>query len=207
MGHGGDQCFATDLTAREALVANPPSKGPFTRAAWRVVNRAMHDIRSSPFTDRRAATFVYEARQDVWVKEMFGPTIRTPFSDLQIFRSAEAWSRYCVAQGVQPNKSILLEALPELLPRAVVNRKGKVAYDGVWARAYRQEADRISGVFERTAAVLEHIGVSPGWLIGRVRALADWRDCSDREVLAFYAISVWLESWNLLHPGDVAWVE
>jgi asparagine synthetase B (glutamine-hydrolysing) len=207
MGHGGDQCFASDLTAREALVSNPPSKGPFTRAAWRNVKQAMEDIRSSPFTDRRAGTFVYDARQDVWVKETFGLTIRTPFSDLRIFRSAQAWSRYCAAQGLQPDKSILVEALPSLLPPSVVNRKGKVAYDGVWMRAYKQQAEHISGLFDRTSAVLEHIGVSPGWLINRVRALSAWRDCSDREVLALYAISVWLESWGIARPDDVQWGE
>jgi hypothetical protein len=143
----------------------------------------------------------------VWVKETFGPTIRTPFSDLQIFRSAEAWSLYCAAQGKSPDKSILVEALPGLLPPAVVRRRGKVAYDGIWVRAYKQQADHILGVFDRTAAVLEHIGVLPDWLIGRVRALADWRDCSDREVLALYAVSVWLESWNLIRPQDIEWVD
>ena len=207
MGHGGDQCFASDLTARETLVSNAPSKGPFTRAAWGAVKRAINDIRCSPFTDRRAGTFVYDARQDVWVKETFGPTIRTPFSDLSVFRSALAWSRYCSALGMAPDKSILVDALPGLLPPAVVNRKGKVAYDGVWMRAYKQHANHITGVFDRTAAVLEHIGVSPSWLIKRVGALSAWRDFSDREVLALYAISVWLESWNFVRPRDVEWDE
>ena len=206
MGHGGDQCFATDLTAREELVANPLSRGPFTRTAWRAVGHALSASERSAFTARSTGTFICDARQDVWVKETFGPTVRTPFSDLAVFHAALAWSRHCAGHGRGPDKSILAEALPELLPEAVVTRKGKVAYDGVWARAYRQQADHIAAVFDRTSAVLETIGVSPAWLIERVRALADWRDVSDREVLAVYAIATWLDSWDIARPGDVSWL-
>lgn len=205
MGHGGDQCFATDLTTRESFVSNPPSCEPFTDSAWLAVKRAMESIRHSPFTDRRTATFVYDARQDVWVKETFGPVIRTPFTDTKIFRCAQAWSRYCAAKGVRPNKSILADALPGLLPTAVINRKGKVAYDGVWMRAYRRQEGHICSVFERSAPILEYIGISPRWLIARASALANWRECSDREVLAVYAVAVWLQAWSINHTTDVTW--
>ena len=205
MGHGGDQCFATDLTEKEPFVTNPPSRGPFNRRSWHVVKQAMRNTRLSAYMDRGLGTFVYDARQDIWVKEVYGPLIRTPFTDLAIFRSAQAWSRHCRANGVRPNKSILAEALPGLLPPAVLNRKGKVAYDGVWMRAYRSEEARICSVFERSAAVLEHIGISPGWLIARTRALAAWRECSDREVLAVYGLCVWLQAWEICKPTDLSW--
>ena len=205
MGHGGDQCFASDLTVPEPLVSNPPSRGPFSRRSWRVVAQAIRSIRVSSYTHRALGTFVYDARQDIWVKELFGPVIRTPFTDLAIFRSAQSWSRHCRARGVRPDKSILAEALPGLLPDAVLNRKGKVAYDGIWMRAYSAQEARLCSVFERSAAVLEHVGISPGWLIARTSALAAWHECSDREVLAAYALCVWLQAQGIFGPGDVRW--
>lgn len=205
MGHGGDQCFATDLLVAEGLVVNPPGRGPFARSAWRIVSDAMMRTRHSAWLDRGCGTFVYDARQDVWVKERFGATIRTPFTDLRIFRSAQRWSQWSRAHGLRPDKSILVKALRDRLPDAVVDRKGKAAYDGVWMRAYARHADHIAGAFDRASAVLQHLGVSASWLIRRVRLLAAWKPVSDREVLALYAVVFWLLAWGFERPGDVRW--
>ena len=206
-GHGGDQCFATDLLAPEAMVANPPARGPFDADAWSSVSDAMAEARRSPWMDRSLGTFVYDARPDVWVKETFGPTLRTPFSDLRMVRSALDWSHWCRARGVRPDKSILAEAAGDLLPKAVLERKGKVAYDGVWMRAYLRHADHIATTFEQAGDVLSHIGVSPDWLQRRVRELGDWQPKSDREVLAAYAIANWLIAWEVRRPQDVEWTD
>lgn len=203
MGHGGDQCFSTDLCRRETLVANPPGRGPFSREAWRVVSAAIETIRHSPWQDRSLGTFVYDARQDVWVKETFGPTIRTPFSDLAVFRAAQAWSRWCAARGVRPDKRILAEALPGRLPPAILQRKGKVAYDGVWMRAYRKHGDHIAASFERSASVFEALGISTHWLLRRTRQLQSWQPVSDREVLALYALAVWLQVRGIERAADL----
>jgi hypothetical protein len=204
-GHGGDQCFATDLTVAEGLVDNPPGRGPFSRAAWQVVSSAMVATRKSPWMARGIGTFVYDARQDVWVKARYGGTLRTPFSDLQIFRSGLLWSKYSVAHGVRPDKSILVDALGDYLPSAILERKGKVAYDGVWMRAYERHADHISDCFDRSADALEHLGISAAWLIRRARALGRWRPVSDREVLALYAIAFWLLAWDIRRPTEFRW--
>jgi asparagine synthetase B (glutamine-hydrolysing) len=206
-GHGGDQCFATDLLARETLVANLPSRGPFDRQAWQCITRAIDAVRRSAWMDRSLGTFVYDARPDVWVKETYGPAMRTPFSDLRIFRSALEWSHWCRARGVRPDKTILAEAAHDLLPPAVLSRKGKVAYDGVWMRAYLRHSDHIAGVFEQAGGILAHVGVSPDWLQRRVRELGEWQAKSDREVLAVYAIAAWLLAWDLRRPEHVEWAD
>lgn len=203
MGHGGDQCFSTHLSRREALVANPPGRGPFAHGAWRVVAAAIAATRASPWLDRGLGTFVYDARQDVWVKETFGPVIRTPFSDLAVFRAAQAWSRWCAARSERPDKTILAEALPGWLPAEILHRRGKVAYDGVWMRAYEKHGDHIAAVFERGAPMLEALGVSAQWLVRRARQLQAWQPVSDREVLALYAVSVWLLGRGIERPADV----
>ncbi|MGE0807062.1 MAG: asparagine synthase-related protein [Burkholderiaceae bacterium] len=203
MGHGGDQCFATDLCQREMLVSNPPGRGPFSRDAWRVVSAAIETIRRSRWQDRGLGTFVYDARQDVWVKENFGVTIRTPFSDLAVFRAAQAWSRWCAGRGMRPDKRILADALPGRLPPAILQRRGKVAYDGVWMRAYRRHGDHISGVFERSAAVFDALGISTHWLLRRTRQLQRWEPASDREVLALYALAVWLQARGIERAAEL----
>lgn len=206
-GHGGDQCFASDLLAHEELVANPPSRGPFSGAAWRSIAGAYEAVQGSPWMDRSLGTFVYDARPDVWVKESYGPTLRTPFSDLRVFRAALAWSHCCQARGARPDKSILADAAHDLLPQAVLQRKGKVAYDGVWMRGYLRHAEHIAGAFEQAGGILSHIGVSPGWLQRRARELGEWHEKSDREVLAAYAIAAWLESWGLRRAEEVDWAD
>jgi asparagine synthetase B (glutamine-hydrolysing) len=204
-GHGGDQCFATDLLEREPLVSNSLESGPFSSKAWSVVRRAMDIMRGSDSLDRSLGTLVYDARPDVWIRETFGPAHRTPFSDLRVFRSALAWSRWCKEHQTRPDKSILAEAAGDLLPQAVVARRGKVAYDGVWMRAYYRNASRIAALFEEVSGVLAHIGVSPQWLQQRALELGEWRDRSDREVLAFYGIAFWLSAWGITRVSDVAW--
>jgi asparagine synthetase B (glutamine-hydrolysing) len=205
MGHGGDQCFATDLCTTEGLVNNPPGRGPFSAAAWRSLSDAMMQTRRSAWLHRGTGTFLYDARQDVWVKERFGATIRTPFTDLRIFRSAQLWSQWSRGHAVKPDKSILVNALRDRLPEAILEREGKAAYDGVWMRAYARHADHIAGAFDRAAATLEHLGVSASWLIRRVRLLGAWKAVSDREVLALYALVFWLLAWGWERPGDMRW--
>ena len=163
--------------------------------------------RSAAVRDRRSATSVYDARQDVWIKETFGAVLRTPFTDLAVFRAAEAWSRYCRSRGARPDKRVLADAAGDWLPPEVVGRHGKVAYDGVWMRAYAANLEPIAGAFERVAGVLERIGLSPGWLIRRAEALAAWQPVSDREVLAAYAIAVWLAAWGIERDTDAAWAD
>ncbi len=207
VGHGGDQCFATDLCAPEPLAANALTRGPFAVRAWREVRRAIDETHRSPWNDRRLGTFVFDARQVVWGKETFGSSMRTPFSDLQVFRSALTWSRACASRGVRPHKGILAQAARDLLPDAVLERKGKVAYDGVWTRAYRRHGESIAATFEDVRDVFSHLGVSTDWLQRRVLELGAWQDRSDREVLALFGIAVWLTAWGLLRAGDLHWAD
>ncbi len=200
VGHGGDQLFNTDLDGLEPMAASP-SRAPFTRGAWRAVRQAQEPA----WRRRSTGCFVYDARQDVWVKETFGPTLRTPFSDNAVFRAALSWSRLCATQGRRPDKTILARALGDLLPDAVTGRKGKVAYDGVWMRAYATHGAHIGNMLERVAGPLEHIGANPAWLLERTRLLADWAPVSNREVLAAYAVAAWLVSWGIERVSDVAW--
>jgi asparagine synthetase B (glutamine-hydrolysing) len=204
VGHGGDQLFATDLTTLEP-VAHRLARAAFSRDGWRVVRCASAEVRNTKWRRRSTGCFVYDGRQDVWVKESYGASVRTPFSDRAFFRAARLWSIWNTARNARPDKTILSRAAGELLPPAVTDRKGKVAYDGVWMRAYSKHADQISDTISRTAPVLAHLGLSPPRLLRQADLLAAWRPARDREVLAAYAVSSWLLSWGIESVGDVVW--
>lgn len=206
-GHGGDQVFSTDLLSREPVVLQPPRRGPFSAAAWRVVSRAIAAVSGSPWGQRQLGTFVYDARPDVWTKETFGLTLRTPFTDRGLFESALDWSHWCRQHQVRPDKSILADAAADLLPDAILTRRGKVAYDGVWMRAYLRNANHIDEAFARVEDTFSYIGIDTKWLRRRCAALAAWQPCSDREVLALYAVATWLHAWGLCRPRERTWLD
>lgn len=206
VGHGGDQLFSTDLTAAEP-VPYAPARAAFSREAWSSLRQALTPLRAPSWRHRQSGCFVHDARPDVWVKEEFGITVRTPFSDLALFQAARRWSQWSRAQGARPDKSILTRAVGELLPAAVTGRRGKVAYDGVWARAYQACGDHIAATISGSAPVLEFIGVSPGWLLRQARSLAEGKPGASRDILAAYALSAWLGSWGIERVRDATWAQ
>ncbi len=206
IGHGGDQLFATDLQTTDPVSNLRFEKGLFSREAQHTLASAYNIIKGSPWLQRASACFVYDACIDVWMNERYGLTVRTPFTDLKMFKVALCWSDWCKQFAARPDKSILARSMQEILPDAVLNRKGKVAYDGVWLRGYMKHADHISSVFDQTSSVLEHIGLSPRWLINRVKDIASLQASSSAEIVAAYAISHWLLSWDIRRVEDVNWI-
>jgi asparagine synthetase B (glutamine-hydrolysing) len=204
VGHGGDALFSTDLSGSEGTIGGL-DRDFFSRRGRADFRLAVRRTQDPAWLSRRNGCFVYDARQDVWLKETFGLTVRTPFTDLAVFRAALLWSRLNAARRARPTKTILSRTFGDLLPIAVTRRRGKVAYNGVWMRAYARHGDHIARTFEETSAVLEHIGLSPGRLLRRVRDLSLWRAVSDREVMAAYALSTWLLAWKITRVSAVAW--
>jgi len=205
-GHGGDQLFSTDLTVPEH-VSHSPDRRLFSRTAWNSVKNTVATISIPKWRQRSTGCFVNDARQDVWAKETFGVNVRTPFADLAVFRSALRWSKLNNSQNTLPDKTILSKALADMLPDEVKERKGKVAYDGIWMRAYAAQCDHIVATFDQCAEVLDYIGISVSWLLRRARDLADWKTESDRDLLAAYAVATWLLSWGVEKVNDVPWDE
>jgi hypothetical protein len=195
-GHGGDSVFAVDLTGNEPA-PSPFARGAFTSAAWRTLRTSWRTLAEPRWVRRASGCFVYDARQDIWAKERFGALVRTPFTDGAFLRAGLAWSHFSRIRGVRPDKTILRQAVPELLPSAVVNRRGKVAYNGVWARGYMKNADHICDNIEPAASALERVGFSPKWLVARCRSLSQGESLGVAEVLAGYSIAVWLRAWDL----------
>jgi asparagine synthetase B (glutamine-hydrolysing) len=204
MGHGGDSVFGNDLDALE------PVPGRFERAAftgdgWRRAKSTASALADPRWRRRSTGCFVQDAQQDVWIREAFGVTVRTPFTDRGVFRCGRSWSQICVARATRPDKSLLSRALCDLLPAAVTNRRGKVPYDGVWQRAYARHGDCIAATLERSALLLREVGFSPRWLMNRVATLAAGHPASGREVMAGYALAMWFQAWGYTRLDDVRW--
>ena len=196
IGHGGDQLFSTDLTELEPF-SRRPCKGPFSNQVFAFVNGKSAELEHATYRHRTSGCFVYDGRQDVWAKELFGVTPRTPFTDLAVFKSAIKWSKHTAALGIKPNKTILTQSLRNRFPTAVIERKGKVAYDGVWMRGYENNLDWIIHTIEMSSEILEHLGLSVKWLSGRARDLSARKTLCDDELISAFSLSSWLNSWNI----------
>lgn len=203
-GHGGDHLFGVDLTDDESETSSF-ARAAFSGVAWRTIRAASEQLGDPRWRRRAEGCFVYDARHDVWAKERFGTTVRTPFTDLALMRAGLAWSAHCRANHVRPDKNILVRAVPDLLPAVVVARRGKVAYDGVWMRGYAKHGRHIGDTIERASSVLEHIGFSPNWLLKRAADLANWQPVEAGEVIAGYAVATWLAAWGIDRSSAVTW--
>ena len=84
-GHGGDHLFNLDLTKQEPL-AGSLELVVFSTHGWYIVNSNRKAFQKPKWRERKNGLFVYDARRDVWIKETFGVTLRTPFTDLAVFQ-------------------------------------------------------------------------------------------------------------------------
>jgi hypothetical protein len=167
-------------------------------------------MQASPILLKRSTlTYLHDARLDVAMKEAFGTSTRSPFTDLDVARCGLSWAKVSARLGIRQGKGILSDAFVAELPAAVTGRRGKVSWDGVCARAYAAHGDSIVSEIERVAAPLEHIGLDVGWLIMRVAELASWEKTmfgkDDKEVFAVYALATWLRSWGVERVSDCTW--
>ena len=211
VGHGGDQLFSEDLLGQERL-RRPLERRAFSSTTWPGIDQTEAIVASEPpFMRRSAMTFLYDARFDVAFKEAFGTVGRTPFTDLAWVRAGLAAARLSARLGAPEGKRILAEAFAPELPSAVTARRGKVPWDGVVARAYAQHGSAIATEIEAARGPLECVGVDMRWLGKRVEELASGRRSTtakdDREVIAAYALAMWLRSWGVQRVSDCGWVD
>jgi asparagine synthetase B (glutamine-hydrolysing) len=206
MGHGGDSVFCNNLDLPED-VPGRVERDAFTSDGWQRLGQVLGPLQGELWRRRTSGCFVQDAQQDVWVREAFGVTVRTPFTDRAVFRCGRSWSRACAVAGQKPDKTILMRAFADLLPAAVSGRRGKVPYDGVWQRAYARHGDHIAGTLDCSASLLREVGLSPRWLVNRVRTLAAGNPLSGRDVMAAYVLATWLQSWDYARLNDVRWAD
>jgi asparagine synthetase B (glutamine-hydrolysing) len=209
VGEGGDQVFSEDLL--EPVPASVPlARAAFSSQGWQTIEGIRAEMDARPYYLRRSTlTYLHDARLDVALKESFGTHTRSPFSDLDMIRAGMGWAHLSAQLGVREGKKILVEAFADKLPEELLARRSKVSWDGVCARTYAAHGGSIIQEIEKTSPVLEHLGINPRWIIERVGALSRWEITRfgemDREVFAVYALSTWLQSWNIEKPSDCCW--
>lgn len=209
VGEGGDELFAEDVLEPVPTLA-PLPRELFSRRAWQTVAQTGENLRRPCEYGRRSLlTWVYDARLDVVVKDHYGVTTRSPFTDLAMARCGIQWATLKKELGLRQSKAILTEAFGSEMPQAVLSRRDKVPWDGVFARAYAAHGDTILAALDRSSRVLDHLGIDVPWLTRRVRRLSRW-ECTDfgtddRLVFSAYAVATWLQSWGIDHPGEHRW--
>lgn len=205
VGHGGDVLFSCNLYApQEPNIIN--YREVVSKNASGIVAGVLQQIHNPMYRQRNTGCFAYDGIQDIWIKEVYGAMIRTPFNDLALYKAALMWSAFCNQRGLDPDKRILKDGLPNYLPSEVVNRKGKVSYDGLWARAYSRYGEAIASTIDRTSGILEFIGISPKLVFAQIRKLQSWQSMSGDSVIAAYAISSWLNSRGIHNISGRRWV-
>jgi hypothetical protein len=209
VGHGGDQIFSEDLLQP---VPDPSAldRRAFLGGTWETTERFRQSVLATPgYLRRSMLTYLHDARLDIAFMEKFGTMSISPFSDLAMISSALAWARLSASLGIVQGKRILADAYDAELPAALLNRRSKVAWDGVCGRAYAQHASSIMDPIECLSGPLEALGLNVGWLARRTRELADWKTTAygmdDRELFAAYAIAMWLRSWGVERLSDCDW--
>lgn len=204
VGHGGDDLFDTD-TNDLRLIDAQLDKSFFTKRAYQIITSVINKMIRPEWRHNNTGLFTYDGRLDTWVKETFSVSIRSPFSDLSVFRAAQIWSAYCRSKKIVVNKSILTTAFPEMLPIGLRQRKGKTRYEGIWARAYYHHGSSIADAVENCAEIFETIGILPGKIINRVKQLQNYKSNNEAHIIASFAIADWLLSHNLRKKRDIRW--
>jgi asparagine synthetase B (glutamine-hydrolysing) len=209
VGHGGDHLFSENMLEPVTGPA-PLARRAFTRGGWLACESVLGGPQSVPSLLKRSTlTHLDDRGMDLPLKEAFGVITRSPFTDLRMVQCGLSWTSLAMRFGYSLGKRILADAFSGELPSAVTERRGKVCWDGVCARAYAQHAASIANEIELVKEPLEHIGLNVPWLIGRVGQLARWEKTNfgsdDKEVIATYALATWLRSRGVQRMSDCSW--
>lgn len=209
VGEGGDQLLSEHLFEPMSIddQLDTGALQPQVRAVFREVLRDMHAA-PPDYLKRSTLAFSYDARLAPAVKEVWGVTTRTPFTDLGMVLCGIAYARWCVEHGFNEGKKIVAEAFSDVLPGAIMRRRGKVSWEGVYARTYQAHEDALGTEFESCQDTLEKIGFDVGWLMRRVRALGRLEITdygrADREVMSAYALASWLNEKGIQRATAVS---
>jgi hypothetical protein len=212
VGEGGDQLLSEHLL-QPMQVSDQIDRSVMRVQGRLALNNVLREMHTAPvdYLNRSTLNFSYDARLVPAIKERWKVTTRTPFTDLGMTMCGIAYARWCARHGFNPGKKILVEAFADILPEAILQRRGKVSWEGVYARTYVANEDSLSEEFESCHEALEEIGFDVQWLLGRVRALgrleATEYGRDDREVMSAYAIAYWLNEKRICKRIDCTWVD
>ncbi len=95
------------------------------------------------------------------------------------------------AQG----KWILVRYFEDLIPSEILHRTGKVAYNGLYVRAYRAASRNLVAMVNRHRDHLDSMGVSANGLALHIDRLRDGKLEGDLEVSTVVTYLMWLEGW------------
>jgi hypothetical protein len=212
VGEGGDQLLSEPLL-EPMRITDRIDRNVMNAAKRPALNAMVQAMRAGPsaFLNRSTLNFSYDARLALAIKERWGTVSRTPFTDLGMAMCAIAYAKWCANQGFNPGKKLLADAFGDILPAAIRERRGKVSWEGVYARTYLANAEALRAEFEACHDALEEIGFDVRWLVRRVGALerlqlTDYGQ-DDREVMSAYAIAYWLNEKGVRKRMDCDWAD
>ena len=98
-------------------------------------------------------------------------------------------------------KWILARHFGDLVPEAILHRPGKVAYDGLYARAFRAARPALEGIVTAHGDHLAAVGIDVGRLLTHVDRVAKGSTEGDLELAAVLTYLIWLQGWQRAGRG------
>jgi asparagine synthetase B (glutamine-hydrolysing) len=133
------------------------------------------------WTERELAPALNVRRNHLFLHEEIPPIVHALWSQLE--------EHPC-------GKWILLRHFQDLIPEQILRRPQKVAYNGLYCRAYRAARDKMHALIDRYADYLEAAGIVRHVLQRHVSRLADGNSGGDLEVSVVITFLLWLEGWR-----------
>lgn len=212
VGEGGDQLLSEHLL-EPMRISDGINRSVMRAWARTALDDAVREMQAAPahYLNRSTLNFSYDARLAPAIKERWQVTARTPFTDLGMTLCGIAYARWCARHGFNPGKKVVAEAFADVLPEAILHRRSKVSWEGVYARTYVANEGSLGDEFESCHEALEEIGFDVQWLLGRVHALGRLQATEyghdDREVMSAYGIAYWLNEKGIRKRADCDWLD
>jgi asparagine synthetase B (glutamine-hydrolysing) len=193
-GIGGDQVFADRAPSQFAALsgwrdgldfADPHLRLDVRAARWylrRLYFGGARCLRRSP------AFLLHDGWYDRYLAPAMGLQYEGIFVDLQLLLACDAVRTARRPRAAQPPKAIARRAFAGALAPAVLARRGKAGFDGVYQRGLRRNIDEVCGLIDAEARSLADAGVNARRLIRRVRTCAA-RGWGSRDTPVFAALA------------------
>lgn len=197
-GNGGDSLFALG-PERQLRYQTPPRQldwmSPEFFAAFSAHLAKLRDH----FSDGSGSEFLTGGNlDDRWIEREILPSSDITRTHLFMDPAVPAlvaalWER---VERPEHGKWILKRHFSELIPQEILHRPGKVAYNGIYVRAYRAAIAKLTSMVESYSDHLRETGISPDALKNHMLQLGKGKLDGDLEVSVVITYLMWLEGWK-----------
>ena len=195
-GIGGDQVFEQRIGGA-TLTRTAPRLGIASLALKYRLHKVIRSVRrevggKSGYRFVNLGTMLYDGWADRYLGPRHGVRYEPGLTSLPIIRAARQFYLQCPNPN-RYSKHVIRTCFADDLPEAVLQRRSKVGFDGVYQRGARRHFDDAIGMLEAYTPQLENLGIRPGKVIKELSRIASIGWESDATpALAVLAWCAWI---------------